>query len=177
MIPIRGSPFTAQFDPEADAKNNQLLGPAAHNYVKNELNAVKEFIKEAHEDIDYKKKNLDDVSEVITIMAMLNQIEAKAESDILKLDTIEEMIQTFKKNEEKKEYDQFYKECKKNQENWQTLIKYAKAVDKDIKNHKDNHEQRTKQNIQNLETQMKEYHQSLKQKDFFTYATGVEKSF
>lgn len=24
---------------------------------------------------------------------------------------------------------------------------------------------------------MKEYHQSLKQKDFFTYATGVEKSF
>lgn len=48
------------------------------------------------------------------------------------------------KNRGKKEYEQYLKECKKNQENWLTLIKYAKAVDKDIKNHKDNHEQRTK---------------------------------
>jgi len=32
-------------------------------------------------------------------MAMLNKIEANAESDILKLDTIEEMIKAFNKSE------------------------------------------------------------------------------
>lgn len=61
LIPIRGSPFTARFSEDSDPKNNLLLGPATHNYVKNELVRVKEFIKEAHEDIDYKKKNLEDV--------------------------------------------------------------------------------------------------------------------
>lgn len=89
---------------------------------------------------------------------------------------MEEMIKGLKKVEDKKEYDNFLKECKKNQDNWQTLIKYSKAVEKDIKNHKDSHEQRTKVNIQNQENTMKEYHASLKTKSFFKYDTGVEGS-
>jgi len=41
--------------------NNNLYGNAIKEYIKNRLHEIKEFIKKANEDIDYKEKNLDDV--------------------------------------------------------------------------------------------------------------------
>jgi hypothetical protein len=38
-----------------------MTGSAIKDYIKNTINEIKEFIKQANYDIDYKEKNLDDV--------------------------------------------------------------------------------------------------------------------
>lgn len=77
LIPIRGNPFKSKFVKESETKNNQLMGPLCQKYIKDTLISIREFITEGNQDIDYKEKNLENAAEVITIMAMLGQIEKK----------------------------------------------------------------------------------------------------
>lgn len=51
-----------------------MTGAAIKDYVKNTIHAIKEFITQANLDIDYKEKNLDDVKQVITILAAIGDI-------------------------------------------------------------------------------------------------------
>lgn len=50
-----------------------MNGTAVKDYIKNTLNGKKDFMKLSSEDIDY-KENLDEVKQVITIMAAIGQI-------------------------------------------------------------------------------------------------------
>ena len=54
-----------------------MTGTAIKDYIKNVINEIKEFIKQASFDIDYKEKNLDEVSQVITIMSAIGDIQMK----------------------------------------------------------------------------------------------------
>jgi len=51
-----------------------MNGTAVKDYIRNTLNGIKDFLKLSSEDIDYKEKNLDEVKQVITIMAAIGQI-------------------------------------------------------------------------------------------------------
>lgn len=75
LVPIRGSPYTASFVAEGDAKEtNTMQGQAIKEYIRSTLTNIKTFINQAKEDTDYKSKNLEDVKEVITIMASIANI-------------------------------------------------------------------------------------------------------
>ena len=83
---------------EGDGKDtNNMQGSAIKEYIRSTLSNIKTFINQAKEDTDYKSKNLDDVKEVITIMASIANIQKNNKGDILKLDVIEEMIKPLRK--------------------------------------------------------------------------------
>jgi hypothetical protein len=103
LVPIRGSPFRASFANEQKPDNNNLYGQAVKDYVKHRLQDIKDFIKRANEDIDYKEKNLEDVKQVITIMAAIGEIARKVQSDVLELDMMEEMLRPLRKHHDTKE--------------------------------------------------------------------------
>jgi len=103
LVPIRGSPFRAQFAGDQKPDNNNLYGQAAKDYVKHRLQDIRDFIKRTNEDIDYKEKNLDDVKQVITIMAAIGEIARKYQADVLDLDVIEEMLRPLRKHHDTKE--------------------------------------------------------------------------
>ena len=74
-----------------------MTGTAIKDYIKNVINENKEFIKQASFDIDYKEKNLDEVGQVITIMAAIGDIQMKNKYNVIVLDVIDEMIKPLKK--------------------------------------------------------------------------------
>lgn len=74
-----------------------MTGTAIKDYIKNVINEIKEFIKQASFDIDYKEKNLDEVSQVITIMSAIGDIQMKNKYNVIVLDVIDEMIKPLKK--------------------------------------------------------------------------------
>ena len=74
-----------------------MTGTAIKDYIKNVINEIKEFIKQASFDIDYKEKNLDEVGQVITIMAAIGDIQMKNKYNVIVLDVIDEMIKPLKK--------------------------------------------------------------------------------
>jgi len=78
---------------KADA--NQLNGSTTTNFVKTSLKNIREFLKETNEEIDYKEKNLENVTDVITIMNALGHIERYQVDHMFTLDTIEEMLEKF----------------------------------------------------------------------------------
>lgn len=77
LQPVRGNPFKGSFSAavKGEANNNSLVGAATGNFVRTSLKNIREFLKETNEEIDYKEKNLDNVTDVITIMNALGQIE------------------------------------------------------------------------------------------------------
>lgn len=152
-----------------------MSGVSIKDYIKNTLLSIKTFINQAKEDTDYKGKNLDDVKEVITIMASIANIQKNHKTDVLKLDIIDEMIRPLKKMYgESKELSDWNKEAKHLLNEWNVLVMISNTVDKHIKPIVDTHMEKTKDQIKKLEDRMKEYHTSLKTKPFYLYDTGYE---
>jgi hypothetical protein len=60
LVPIRGNPFTGSFSSKADPKNNKLVGPNVSQYITNSLKEIQEFITETSENIDIRKKNINE---------------------------------------------------------------------------------------------------------------------
>lgn len=107
-------------------------------------------------------------------MENLFNIEQFKEEQILKLDTIEEMLKGFEKVDVKKEGD--LKKTRKLQEEWTNLIKRAQTVQKDIQGPVKAETDKTKDQIKKFQEQLKEYGIGLKKENFYIYSTGIEKS-
>jgi len=95
------------------------------------LNEIQSFIDSAKDCIDIRNRNVnEDRFVLINVMENLFNIDQFKEEQILKLDTIEEMLKGFEKVDVKKEGD--LKKTRKLQEEWANLIKRAQTVQKDI---------------------------------------------
>lgn len=78
-------------------------------------------------------------------MENLYNIDQFKDEQILKLDTIEEMLKGFQKHDVKKETD--LKRTRKLQEEWSNLIKRAQTVQKDIQGPVKTETDKTKEQI------------------------------
>lgn len=120
MQDIRGNPFVGGFASKANPKNNEIVGPLVMSHVSAKLKEIHEFIEVYHDQIDIKKKNINqNVNELILVMKGLEEIKTRYEELILCLDTIEETLNYFNKVEVKKDSEKV--KCKNLQDQLKKL--------------------------------------------------------
>lgn len=96
LVPIRGNPFSAQFKEGGLEKDNQLIGTITNKFISSSLGDITNFIDHTKDSIDIRNKNInEDKRALISVMENLYNIEQEKDQQILKLDTIEEMLKGF----------------------------------------------------------------------------------
>jgi hypothetical protein len=116
-------------------------------------------------------KDLSDVKTLIGVKDCVERVQKQAKPITLSLDQMQESLAFLASNGISK--DKEIKQVKKLFDDWNALRKVAKETKKEIAPMIENESKKNQVTITKFEEHMKQYMSTMKQKDFYKYATGV----
>ena len=167
---IRGSPYTASFTPEADAKVNSLTGPTMVKYIQEQIAKVKQNFEETTEGAKLADKDLSEVKTLIGVKDCVEHVQNETKTITLGLDQLHESLQYLSQNGVSK--DKEAKQVRKLFEEWTQLKKIARETSKEIQPLVENESKKNMTTITKFEESLKTYISDLKKRDFYKYDTG-----
>ena len=171
---LRGAPYKASFNAQAEAKNNHLTGPAMVKNAQKQIEALQSFMKDTSAGAKTSDKDLTDVKTLIGVKDCMEQVFLQKDQKTLLLDQLDESLKFLQSHGISK--DKEMKQTKKLFDEWASLNKLAKDVKKEIAPMVDNESKRNAAVITRHEEDLKTYVAAMKKRDFYRYDTGRENS-
>jgi len=171
---VRGSPYTATFSKEAEAKNNALTGPAMVKNAQKQIEKLSNFMKETHAGATVKNKDLSDTKTLISVKDCMEQVYLQNEEKTLLLDQLDESLKFLANNGVSK--DKEIKQTKKLFDEWSALKTLAKNVKKEIAPLVDAESKKNAAVIAKHEEALKKYTVEMKKRPFYRFDTGPQKA-
>jgi len=167
---VRGSPYTASFSLEAEAKNNTLTGPALVKNAQKQIESLGTFMKETHAGATVKNKDLTDTKTLIGVKDCMEQVYVQNAEKTLLLDQLDESLKFLANNGVSK--DKEIKQTKRLFDEWTSLKVLAKNVKKEIAPLVESESKKNSAVIAKHEEALKAYTAAMKKRPFYRYDTG-----
>jgi dynein heavy chain, axonemal len=172
LVPVRGSPYTANFVTGTKPEMNHLNGPALPKHVNRCIEQTQAWMKEMSQSANTKDKNLDEIKVLISVVDSVKSVTDQNETMMLQLDQLEETLNLLQSQNMSK--DSQHKQSKKLQEEWVNLKKLAKDMKKEISPLVTQETSKNNNAINKLEEDQKHYTQEMKKRDFYKYDCGKD---
>ena len=172
FVEVRGSPYTASFVAQAEKHANSLTGPHLNAHLTNEIANLQAFMKETAQGANIKDKDITDVKVLIGVKDKIDEVKNKNDDLQLQLDQLEETLRMLSSHNVPK--DKQMKEYKKLTDDFTSLKKLAKDMEREIKKNVEQETSNNAKQIQALEDTMKKFTNDLKKREFYQYKTGRE---
>ena len=88
MVPLRGSPYTANFSAKGTANSNILTGPAMREFVAAQLEQIGNYISDSQKGSNIKDKDINDVKVLISVKDIVDEVNSQNDKTILRLDAL-----------------------------------------------------------------------------------------
>ena len=86
-MPIRGSPYSANFSDKSRANSNEITGPLMQKYIAQSLEQITEFISQTNKGINLKDKDIkNDVKELLMVKEHIENVSNRNDEIIFWLD-------------------------------------------------------------------------------------------
>ena len=86
MVPVRGSPYSAQFSSKAKPADNLMTGGATARQIQKELERLAAQMQETKKDISTKDKDLKDVKVLLAVKSKVEETQAITDLMTLQID-------------------------------------------------------------------------------------------
>jgi len=172
MVPIRGSPYCAQFVDGISAKDNTMTGGAMAKHIQKEIERLQASLAESKKEVTTKEKDIKNVKVLLQIKEKVEQTNESADRVTLEIDQLDECLKLFQAHKLSK--DAQLKLLTKINKEWVDLKKLVKDTKKEIAPLVQQESDKNKQNIKKLEEDIVQFNQEMKKREFFQYKCGTK---
>lgn len=98
MVPIRGSPYVANFSAGAKPADNLMTGPVMIANFKEELNGLTDLMQAKEKAINLKDKDLKNVKVLLGVKTEVEKVSKQSDHVALQIDQLAETMTLFGNN-------------------------------------------------------------------------------